>query len=70
MQIMDILLFGQSFSSNGDMIGINKGGYDGIIVKYDLDGNIEWKKTFGGTNSDYFHSIVNVNNGYIAVRFF
>ena len=32
----------------------NKGLEDGMIVKYDKDGNIIWKKNFGGASVDYF----------------
>lgn len=53
---------------NGDGIvdNLGKGSYDGIIVKYDEDGNIEWSKILGGTNEDELYSIAkDPNGGYV-----
>ena len=48
---------------NGDWLGISgKGGEDAIIVKYDLNGNLEWKKNFGANNKDEFKSIITMSN--------
>jgi len=42
------------------------GGYDIYIIKTDSIGNIEWEKTFGGTNNDYGYCIrQTVDNGFI-----
>ena len=44
---------------NGDLTGINgKGGYDAIIVEYDSDGIMLWKQNFGGSDYDYFNSVI------------
>ena len=54
--------------NNGDWDGITgKGGNDAIIVKYDHDGNIMWKKNFGGSGADQYTSVVAISDGYIAV---
>lgn len=45
----------------------NNGGSDGIIVKYDLNGNIVWKHNTGGTRDDEYNSIVAVSDGYVVV---
>ncbi|MCL1877070.1 WD40 repeat domain-containing protein [Candidatus Saccharibacteria bacterium] len=59
---------GFSNSTNGDLIGLNKGDYDATIVKYDPSGVIEWNKNFGGSDSDGFNSIAPTpDGGYIAV---
>ncbi|MBP3915028.1 MAG: PQQ-like beta-propeller repeat protein, partial [Clostridium sp.] len=60
---------GESKSTNGDLNGLNKGSYDGIIVKYDFDGNVVWNKNFGGSNTDYFNSVVETTDGYVAVGY-
>lgn len=60
---------GASQSTNGDMTGLSKGNYDAIIVKYDMSGNVVWVKTFGGSSSDYFESVIEISDGYIAVGY-
>ncbi len=52
----------------GDWAGFEgKGEEDGIIVKYDNNGNIVWKKNFGGAFMDWFYSIATVSDGVVAV---
>ena len=59
---------GKSNSTNGDLTNLNKGNYDGIIVKYDSSGNVVWNKNFGGSSPDNFISVqVTLDGGYIAV---
>ena len=55
--------------SSGDWIGVRgKGKNDGIIVKYDKDGKLLWKKNFGGVGDDIFNSLVaTVDDNYIVV---
>ena len=53
---------------NGDWTGVaGKGGEDAIIVKYDLNGNVVWKKNFGGSDDDWFTGVVDAGDGYVAV---
>ena len=61
------IIVGNSSSTNGDLSGMNKGYTDAIIVKYDLNGNIVWKKNFGGSSHEYFYGIVRTDNGYTIV---
>ena len=59
---------GDSYSINGDLVGLNKGDRDAIIVKYDSSGNVEWNKNFGGSGGDYFVSAQGAGDGgFIAV---
>ena len=54
----------------GDWSGISgKGSADAIIVKYDNDGNVVWKKNFGGGGGDLFSEIMVVSDGVIAVGY-
>lgn len=55
-------------STSTDITGItNKGGTDAIIIKYDLNGNVLWQKSWGGSLEDSFNSVISVLDGYIAV---
>jgi len=56
---------GYSLSTDNDLTSLNKGGYDGIIVKYDLNGNVIWKKNYGGSNNDYFLGVTSTTDGYV-----
>ncbi|MCI9448556.1 MAG: hypothetical protein HFH36_14575, partial [Lachnospiraceae bacterium] len=49
----------------------NSGNYDGIIIKYDESGNVEWGKTVGGSNSDCINCIIEtIDGGYIIGGYF
>jgi len=54
--------------NNGDWTGITgKGLDDAIIVKYDNDGNVLWKKNLGSSGSDYYYSVMTTSDGIVAV---
>ncbi|MCL2148989.1 MAG: hypothetical protein FWH47_06610, partial [Methanomassiliicoccaceae archaeon] len=58
-----------SFGS-GDWAGEKGGGrFDAIIVKYDHDGNVLWKKRFGGSGDDCYNSVAAVPGGFVAVGY-
>ncbi len=42
-------------------------GYDFWLVKTDSDGTMQWNKTYGGTNDDQAHSLVQANDGGYAI---
>lgn len=45
---------------------LGAGGYDGLLVKTDSSGNIEWSKTYGGADWDFLYSIRKTSdNGFI-----
>jgi Leucine-rich repeat (LRR) protein len=53
---------------NGDWDGVDKKGVlDAIIVKYDNNGEIVWKKNFGGSDNDLFQSVTAVADGVVVV---
>lgn len=60
------IIAGNSSSNNGDVTG-NHGGYDYWIVKTNSTGNIEWQKSYGGTNDDTATSIKQTNDGGFIV---
>lgn len=43
---------------------------DAVIVKYDLEGNLLWQKSWGGTKDDHFESLISTENGYIVIGTF
>ena len=58
---------GQTRSNNGD-IPNNQGDFDAWIIKIDANGNLEWSKTFGGTNGDIVNDVQQTINGeYLIV---
>jgi len=54
---------------NGDWKGIEAKGFygDAIIVKYDNNGNVVWKKNFGGCGQDFFNAVTALPDGFVAV---
>ncbi len=45
------------------------GSADGMLVKVNSSGVIVWDKTYGGSAGDYFHSVVETTDGYIAAGY-
>ncbi len=60
------IVVGSTQSSDGDVCG-NHGYDDYWVVKLDANGNIQWKKAFGGFDSDIAYSVQQTHdNGYIV----
>ncbi|MBQ8892489.1 MAG: hypothetical protein IJ068_06485 [Bacilli bacterium] len=59
------IVVGQSIYENMEIGNHATGG--GIIIKYDMDGNIVWNNNFGGNKSGIFNDVVKVDDGYICV---
>lgn len=59
-------LAGRTLSNDGDVSG-NHGGADFSIVKFSSHGNIEWKKTFGGSANDNPGTIIQTADGGYAI---
>lgn len=51
------LVVGSTNDSNG------AGGYDGLLVRTDSEGNVLWRKEYGGGDWDFFHSGILLNDG-------
>ncbi len=44
------------------------GGWDFMLVKTDISGNLQWNKTYGGAGTDYVNSIISTTDGgYLMV---
>ena len=64
-------LAGGYFSSSTIRVGnetlTSNGGYDGLIIKYNSSGAVEWAKNIGGSDTDYIYSVASTSDGgYIA----
>jgi hypothetical protein len=63
------LVTGSSSSNDGDVTG-NHGDGDLWVVKLDLNGNIEWQKSYGGSGGEGAHSIQETSDGgYIVAGY-
>lgn len=60
------IIAGYSESTDGDVTG-NHGFYDYWIVKLNVNGDILWQKSFGGSNYDYAESIQETADGGFIV---
>jgi hypothetical protein len=56
------ILSGTSNSTDGDVTG-NHGGYDYWVVKIKANGNIQWQKSYGGSEWDLFPAIQQTKDG-------
>jgi len=60
------IVVGSSWSSDGDLI-INNGSEDWLILKLDVNGDIEWHKSLGSQQSERATDVKQTNdNGYIV----
>ena len=57
---------------NGNPIGLTSTGlYDGMIIKYDENGIVEWAQSIGGGSYDYVNSVAETRDGgYIVGGYF
>nr|MBA2406479.1 putative metal-binding motif-containing protein [Chitinophagales bacterium] len=56
------IIAGYSFSDNFDVTE-NHGKSDVWVIKVDVSGNLEWQKSYGGTEDDYCYTIAATNSG-------
>lgn len=57
------LVAGWTSSNDGDVTGLHGTDSDYWVVKLDLNGNLLWQKTLGGTSLEYAYSIAKTNDG-------
>lgn len=60
------IVIGETESTTGDVVG-NHGKSDVWIIKLGTLGNIEWKKTYGGSSYDDAYDIIQTTDGGFAV---
>lgn len=60
------IVAGQTFSNNGNVSG-HHGACDIWVIKLNIDGNLEWQKTLGGSSNEYAYSIQQTMDGGYAV---
>jgi hypothetical protein len=60
------LSFGNTNSTDGDF-NASQGSSDAFLVKSDAQGNIIWKKTYGGSGDDNFNSVIENDGGLIVL---
>ena len=49
----------------------SKGDFDGLVVKYNKQGEVEWATSIGGSKDDYIHSVATTDDGgYIVGGYF
>jgi hypothetical protein len=61
------IVFGFTTSNDGDVTN-NHGYFDYWMVKLDNQGNVEWQKTFGGTNQDGYNYITQQVDGAHSIQ--
>ena len=61
------ILVGGYFASDEIQLGnetlTNNEGYDGLTIKYNNSGEVEWAKSFGGSDYDYIYSVTETIDG-------
>lgn len=61
------VVLGYTQSINGDITDKTNENFDFWVLKLDAENNIQWSKTFGGTNDDRGNDIIQTNDGGYAV---
>lgn len=56
-------VFGFTQSNNGDVTNKPNEGYDYWLLKFDSNNELQWSKTYGGTDDDRGESIIQTNDG-------
>jgi|GEM_PF-161894 len=60
-------IFAGSYTSSDGDFTLNRGSKDAFIGFCDVDGNIQWLRTFGGIGSDTFNKVISTGFGYACV---
>ncbi|HYV93007.1 MAG TPA: T9SS type A sorting domain-containing protein [Chitinophagales bacterium] len=63
-----VIVSGHAYSNDGDVSG-NHGSSDTWIIKFDVSGNIQWSKCYGGTGGEEYPARVKTTSdgGYVFV---
>lgn len=60
-------VLGYTQSMDGDIVDKQNESFDYWVTKYDVNGNLLWSKTYGGTNDDRGSDIIQTNDGGYAI---
>jgi len=63
----NLAVFGYSGSIDGDIIDKSNEVYDYWLIKIDLEGNLLWSKTYGGSGEDVGEKVIQTNDGGFAI---
>ena len=65
MQTQDggYIFSGFTYSDDGD-VSLNHGEEDAWLVKTDASGNLQWQKTYGGSEPDLLTNVIQIANGH------
>ncbi len=53
--------------TNGSLAGVNQGGYDAWVAKYDSSGNQQWKTQLGSSSDDFSYGVTTDSNGNVYI---
>ena len=60
-------VLGFTQSTNGDITDKTDSSYDVWLLRFDQDNNLLWNKTYGGTNDEKGHDLIQTEDGGFAV---
>lgn len=63
----ELLILGETYSSDGDVFGGNKGDRDLWLIKLDTLGNMVWNKTYGSSGFESGYSVSQVGSSYLIL---
>lgn len=63
------IIVGNTYSTDGHVTN-NHGKSDWWVIKTDSEGNIEWQKTYGGSEDEWAHSVIQTSDGGYAIAGF
>jgi len=62
-----LVVFGYTGSSDGDIVDKTNDAYDYWLIKLDLEGNLIWSKTYGGSGEDKGEKVIETSDGGFAI---
>lgn len=60
-------ILGYTQSNDGDFTFKNNTGFDYVVLKYDANDELQWKRNYGGSNDDRGSKIITTNDGGYAI---
>ncbi|MEP1488931.1 MAG: hypothetical protein ABJK28_10935 [Algibacter sp.] len=61
------VILGHTQSTDGDVLNKQNNSFDYWLLKFDSESNLQWQKTYGGTDDDRGNSIIQTNDGGYAM---